>query len=44
MELVIGPTVLFLDEPTTGLDASTAYAVMSQLAMYVQSSDRDDRL
>nr|XP_054773562.1 broad substrate specificity ATP-binding cassette transporter ABCG2-like [Lytechinus pictus] len=34
MELVIGPTVLFLDEPTTGLDANTAYTVMSRLAVY----------
>eukprot|EP00057_Strongylocentrotus_purpuratus_P008081 XP_011662555.1 PREDICTED: ATP-binding cassette sub-family G member 2 [Strongylocentrotus purpuratus] len=33
MELVIGPTVLFLDEPTTGLDANTAYTVMNQLAI-----------
>nr|XP_054773565.1 broad substrate specificity ATP-binding cassette transporter ABCG2-like [Lytechinus pictus] len=33
MELVIGPTVLFLDEPTTGLDANTAYTVMSRLAV-----------
>ncbi|XP_070544521.1 broad substrate specificity ATP-binding cassette transporter ABCG2-like isoform X2 [Ptychodera flava] len=28
MELIIQPSVLFLDEPTTGLDASTANAVM----------------
>ncbi|XP_071829124.1 broad substrate specificity ATP-binding cassette transporter ABCG2-like isoform X2 [Apostichopus japonicus] len=32
MELIIKPTVLFLDEPTTGLDASTANAVMHLLA------------
>ncbi|KAJ8008539.1 hypothetical protein DPEC_G00105930 [Dallia pectoralis] len=28
MELIINPTVLFLDEPTTGLDASTANSVL----------------
>ncbi|CAH2301370.1 ATP-binding cassette sub-family G member 2 isoform X1 [Pelobates cultripes] len=28
MELIINPNVLFLDEPTTGLDASTANAVL----------------
>lgn len=31
MELIISPGMLFLDEPTTGLDASTANAVMSLL-------------
>jgi len=31
MELIIKPAILFLDEPTTGLDASTANAVMSLL-------------
>jgi len=31
MELIISPNILFLDEPTTGLDSSTASAVMSLL-------------
>lgn len=35
MELIISPPVLFLDEPTTGLDASTANAVMLLLKRYV---------
>ena len=31
MELIIAPDVLFLDEPTTGLDATTAYSVVKLL-------------
>lgn len=31
MELILQPTVLFLDEPTTGLDSSTARNVMISL-------------
>ncbi|XP_071829121.1 broad substrate specificity ATP-binding cassette transporter ABCG2-like isoform X2 [Apostichopus japonicus] len=32
MELVTQPSVLFLDEPTTGLDATTAFAVIQHLS------------
>ena len=31
MELIMSPPVLFLDEPTTGLDASTAVSVVQLL-------------
>ena len=35
MELIIEPQVLFLDEPTTGLDAYTAVSVVRLLKRYV---------
>ena len=31
MELITSPSVLFLDEPTTGLDSNTANSVMHLL-------------
>ena len=34
MELIIAPGILFLDEPTTGLDASTATSVIRLLKEY----------
>jgi len=39
MELITAPSVLFLDEPTTGLDASTANAVMVLLKRYISSTE-----
>ena len=35
MELIIEPQVLFLDEPTTGLDAYTAVSVVKLLKQSV---------
>jgi len=40
MELIIEPQVLFLDEPTTGLDAYTAVSVVKLLKKYVTFSPR----
>jgi len=37
MELIIKPDILFLDEPTTGLDSSTARAVMLLLQRYIRN-------
>ena len=31
MELIISPNIIFLDEPTTGLDATTAVSVVKLL-------------
>ena len=31
MELIISPAILYLDEPTTGLDSSTATSVVQLL-------------
>ncbi|XP_003392114.2 PREDICTED: ATP-binding cassette sub-family G member 2-like, partial [Amphimedon queenslandica] len=40
MELIIEPQVLFLDEPTTGLDAFTAVAVVQLLRNLSRNSER----
>lgn len=34
MELITSPSLLFLDEPTTGLDANTANSIMELLQKY----------
>lgn len=34
MELITSPTLLFLDEPTTGLDSNTANSIISLLHRY----------
>lgn len=41
MELILSPSVLFLDEPTTGLDANTANTVMLILAKYFRRGRRN---
>jgi len=35
MELIISPSIIFLDEPTTGLDATTAVSVVKLLKKFV---------
>ena len=37
MELIISPDIIFLDEPTTGLDATTAVSVARLLKEYVHN-------
>ena len=37
MELIISPDIIFLDEPTTGLDAATAISVIKLLKEYVHT-------
>ena len=39
MELIISPGIIFLDEPTTGLDATTAVSVVKLLKRYVVQND-----
>ena len=39
MELIISPDIIFLDEPTTGLDATTAVSVIKLLKEYVVNDD-----
>ncbi|CAL1544614.1 unnamed protein product, partial [Lymnaea stagnalis] len=43
MELIISPAVLFLDEPTTGLDANTANTVMKLLKRFASVLSRRGR-
>lgn len=40
MELVVKPNVIFLDEPTTGLDATTAFQVIEILQKLAKSTNR----
>jgi len=40
MELVVKPQIIFLDEPTTGLDATTALQVISILGKLAKETDR----
>jgi len=35
MELIISPGIIFLDKPTTGLDATTAVSVVKLLKKFV---------
>ena len=37
MELIISPGIIFLDEPTTGLDATTAVSVVKLLKEYAHA-------